>query len=152
MAAVACSNNSGSGISTAFVRASAMKPISNSKPDVLKKSTRAKGAAGEEKATEYLLDRGYAIVCRNYRSRKGEIDCIARDTDGTLVFIEVKASSTTQCCNPLFRINPAKQRTIFAMAQQYLAEHHITSAPCRFDVIGIVGDSIDHLRNAMIRM
>ena len=114
--------------------------------------TRTKGNAGEDRAAEYLLEKGYSIVCRNYRSRRGEIDCIARDTDGTLVFVEVKSSMGASCGNPLFWITPAKQRTLFAMARQYLSEHSITSTPCRFDVIAISRGNIEHLRNAFIGM
>ena len=115
-------------------------------------STHEKGDHGENLAVEYLLNRGYRIVCRNYRAQKGgEIDCIAYDTNGTLVFIEVKASRSNNG-KPLFWVTPAKQRTLFRMAQRYLAEHKLTDVACRFDVIGIKGNTIDHLRNAFIRM
>lgn len=115
-------------------------------------STHEKGDRGEELAVTYLLDKGYRIICRNYRAQKsGEIDCIAYDTDGTIVFIEVKTSGNKKG-KPLFWVTPAKQRTLFKMARRYLAEHNLTSAACRFDVIGIRGDTIDHLRNAFIGM
>jgi putative endonuclease len=114
--------------------------------------TRSKGNAGEDRAVDYLLGKGYRIVCRNYQSRRGEIDCIARDPDGTLVFIEVKSSSGGTCGSPLYWITPAKQRTLFAMARQYLFEHKISTTPCRFDVIAISRGNIDHLRNAFIGM
>lgn len=115
-------------------------------------STREKGSRGENMAAEYLLQKGYRIICRNYRSQRGgEIDCIAYDTDGILVFIEVKASRSRNR-KPHFWVTPAKQKTLFKMAQRYLAEHHVNNTPCRFDVIAITGDTIDHLRNAFIGM
>ncbi|MBN1309051.1 MAG: YraN family protein [Chitinispirillaceae bacterium] len=114
--------------------------------------TREKGDRGEERAVEYLLGLGYGIVCRNYQSRRGEIDCIARDPEGTLVFVEVKSSMRAEGVNPLFWVTPAKQRTLFTMARQYLAEHHITSTPCRFDVIAVTRGKIEHLRNAIVGM
>ena len=114
--------------------------------------TREKGNRGEDQAVEYLLTQGYTIVCRKYQSRNGEIDCIARDSDGTLVFVEVKSSMSAGCGSPLFWVTPAKQRTLFKMARQYLAEHHITSTLCRFDVIAITRGKIEHLRNAFIGM
>ncbi|MBN1577878.1 MAG: YraN family protein [Chitinispirillaceae bacterium] len=114
--------------------------------------TREKGDRGENQAVEYLLGRGYSIVCRKYQSRRGEIDCIARDPDGTLVFIEVKSSMGTSCGSPFFWVTPAKQRTLFSMARQYLAEHRIGATPCRFDVIAITRGKIEHLRNAIIGM
>jgi putative endonuclease len=115
-------------------------------------TTHEKGDTGEDRAAAFLLDIGYHIICRNYRSRKGEIDCIARDPDGTLVFVEVKYAVGTSCGNPAFWVTPAKQRTLFMMARRYLAEHNIGNIPCRFDVIAITRGTIDHLKNAIIGM
>ena len=47
------------------------------------------GAWGEAIAAEALQSRGFAVIERNYRSRYGEIDIIAR-SDDYLVFAEVK--------------------------------------------------------------
>jgi len=121
-------------------------------PDKVPDSTRCKGDRGENFATEYLLGLGYEIICRQYRSRMGEIDCIARDPDGTLVFVEVKSSSGGSGASPLHWVTPSKQRTIFRVAKQYLAEHGIAFSPCRFDVIAITRGKIDHIRNAFIAM
>jgi Holliday junction resolvase-like predicted endonuclease len=60
-------------------------------------STKARGDAAEVRALAYLVARGLVLVERNYRvargprARGGEVDLIARDTDGTLVFVEVRA-------------------------------------------------------------
>jgi len=113
-------------------------------------STHVKGRAGEERAVAYLLEQGYRIVCRNYRSKRGEIDCIAQDPNGTLVFVEVKSAYGTACGNPAFWVTPAKQRVLFTMAKQYLAEHKSMNVPCRFDVVAISGNKIDHLKNVII--
>ncbi len=115
-------------------------------------TTREKGDQGEDRAVEYLLGLGYHVVCRKYQSRNGEIDCIVRDPDGTLVFVEVKSSMSASCGSPLFWVTPAKQRKLFTMARQYLAEHRISSISCRFDVIAITQGKIEHLRNAIIGM
>ena len=114
--------------------------------------TREKGNRGEDTAVEYLLTHGFEIVCRKYQSRRGEIDCIARDTDGTLVFIEVKSSWGAACGSPFSWVTPAKQRKLVMVARQYLAEHRITSTACRFDVIGITRGKVEHLRNAIVGM
>lgn len=114
-------------------------------------STHDKGNYGEDLAAEYLLGKGYTIVCRNYRSRRGELDLVVRDSDGTLVFVEVKASRSPGG-KPVFWVTPAKQRQLFRMARQYLAEHGVTSTPCRIDVIAVAGEKIDHLRNAVVGM
>ena len=111
-------------------------------------STHEKGDRGEQIAVEYLLSLGYSVICRKYRSNKGEIDCVSRDPDGTLVFVEVKSAGSSSFGNPMSWVTPAKQRVLARMALQYMAEHSILETPCRFDVIGITRGKIDHLRNA----
>ena len=113
-------------------------------------NTREKGTSGEDRAVDYLLSNGYSIITRNYQSRKGEIDCIAEDPDGTLVFCEVKMGRSTSSGHPFYWINRSKQRKIIAMAKLYLAEHNISSKPCRFDAIAIVKGKIEHLKNAFL--
>jgi putative endonuclease len=113
-------------------------------------STRAKGASGEDVAINYLESKGFVIITRNFRVRTGEIDCIARDKDGTLVFVEVKSSRTGVCGHPFSWITPAKQRTLAKVARLYLAREHITSGACRFDAIAVCNGSIEHLKNCFL--
>lgn len=113
-------------------------------------NTREKGSRGEDRAVEYLISSGYTVISRNFQSRKGEIDCIAESPEGTLVFIEVKAGDSNVYGHPFSRVTRSKQKKIIRMAQQYLAEHKITSKPCRFDVIAIVNGNVEHLKNAFL--
>lgn len=48
------------------------------------------GRSGEDIACEYLVRKGFRILERNFRRTYGEIDVIARERTGTLVFVEVK--------------------------------------------------------------
>jgi putative endonuclease len=112
--------------------------------------SREKGYTGEDKAADYLIRSGYSIISRNFQSRKGEIDCIAKDERGTLVFIEVKYAKSFAKGHPAFWVTWAKQRKLVAMARRYLGDHGYTSQPCRFDVIAIVGGKIEHIKNAFL--
>ena len=112
--------------------------------------SREKGYTGEDKAADYLIQNGYSIISRNFQSRKGEIDCIAKDDKGTLVFIEVKYAKSFAKGHPAFWVTWGKQRKIVAMARRYLGDHGITSQACRFDVIAIVGGKIEHIKNAFL--
>ena len=47
------------------------------------------GYAGEEHASRYLMQKGYLILERNWRSGRNEVDIIAKDAYG-LVIVEVK--------------------------------------------------------------
>ncbi|MBD3320004.1 MAG: YraN family protein [Chitinivibrionales bacterium] len=113
-------------------------------------NTRKKGSSAEDRAVEYLLAEGYSIICRNYQIRSGEIDVVAGDPDGVLVFVEVKASFGPGYGNPLFRVSRAKQRTLIRIARHYLQEHKMNNRRCRFDVIAFQKNSIDHLKNAFL--
>jgi putative endonuclease len=111
--------------------------------------TRAKGRLGEDAAADYLVSAGWSVVSRNYQSKRGEIDIIAKDPGGWLVFIEVKAAYGPSMGDPLFRVTRSKQLTIIALARKYLYEHSL-SGKCRFDVVSITRDGIKHLKNAFI--
>ena len=113
-------------------------------------NTRQKGASAEEVVADYLASNGYEILCRNYRKRSGEIDCIARDRDGTTVFVEVKSARSTTCGSPFSWVTPAKQRTLAKVAKMYLFEQGRVRCACRFDVIALVDGKLDHLKNAFL--
>jgi putative endonuclease len=77
------------------------------------------------------------VVERNYRTRYGEIDLIARQED-VLVFVEVKLRRGTGYGDPLEAVTPRKQGTIRSVARRYLAEREPEYGEIRFDVIGIL--------------
>ena len=94
------------------------------------------GARGEDIAANYLKDLGYSIIARNYRTRYGEIDIIARLGE-TLVFTEVKTRRTTAFGPPSAAVGSRKQAQISRVAMEYIARvKHRRSA--RFDVIAIL--------------
>src|SRR3989449_3652711 len=77
------------------------------------------GAEGERVASRFLEARGYRILERNYRTRRGEIDLIAED-GRILVFVEVKVRLDDRFGGPAAAITRAKQAPIARLAQQYL--------------------------------
>ena len=48
------------------------------------------GRIGEDLACQYLKNKGFQIIERNFRRPWGEIDIISQDENGALVFVEVK--------------------------------------------------------------
>ena len=96
----------------------------------------ALGKSGENRAAAELERRGYAILARRYRTRRGEIDIVARDGE-TIVFVEVKARETDDCGKAAEAVTPYKQRRLASMAVDYLARNHLTTHPCRFDVVAV---------------
>ena len=97
----------------------------------------------------YLEQNGYELIEYNYRCRDGEIDIIAKDGD-CYVFCEVKYRSGRQAGNPLEAVDQRKQKKIFRCALYYTVQHGIEDAQCRFDVIGVEGTEITHIKNAFV--
>lgn len=106
-------------------------------------STVARGKQGEERACEHLRALGYRIVERNFRCKLGELDIIARD-GATLVFIEVRSRADSRHGTPLETVTGPKQRRIVQVASYYLSTRRPRFDACRFDVVGITGDDIEH--------
>lgn len=106
----------------------------------------AKGLAGEDRALEYLMNRGMAPLHRRYHSPYGEIDLIMRDGN-TVVFVEVKARSAGKQGAGLWAITKAKQRRMVQTALTYLAQHK-PEGPLRFDAVEITPQGILYVENA----
>jgi len=81
------------------------------------------GLEAETKAVEYLKNRGYSIVERNFHSRFGEIDIIAQK-DEIMHFIEVKYSKNYDA---ITRITPKKLQKIIKTIDYYLYSKNIDS-------------------------
>jgi putative endonuclease len=107
----------------------------------------ALGRVGEALAVAHLEARGFALLARNYRTRRGEIDLIAFD-GCTLLFVEVKTqrmepSEAQVRPNPLewLSTRQQKRRRPLAMAWLYDRTHPRPMARnIRFDAIGVVVD------------
>jgi len=106
----------------------------------------AAGGAAEEAAARFLERQGLAIVARNYRTRLGEIDLVARD-GATLVFVEVRMRSSAEYGGGAESIGWRKRSRIEAAARQYLANLR-REPPCRFDVVTLDGGTPVWLKGA----
>ena len=110
---------------------------------------RTVGSETEARASEYLMSQGLRIVVKNYRCRLGEIDLIAAEPDGTVVFAEVKYRRTNASGYPEEAVDFRKQETIRRAALWYLTEHRLSpESPMRFDVIAIDSTEIRWHKNA----
>ncbi len=113
-----------------------------------RKNRRAAGSRYEEQAAAWLEQAGLQILERNYRCRQGEIDLIALDGE-TLVFVEVKYRSGLWAGSPEEAVDRRKQNRIRTVARYYLYQKGLgEDLPCRFDVVGILGEQIHWIRDA----
>jgi len=97
------------------------------------------GMRGEDVAVGHLETLGYEILVRNWRSRIGELDVVARDGD-TLVFVEVKLRYDP--IDPLEAVDARKQRKLSRLAFDFLSRHGMLGLPARFDVIAVEGRTL----------
>ena len=100
-------------------------------------SRKEKGMAGENIACHYLISHGYELVARNFRTRCGEIDIVARK-EGIICFVEVRTLRFSRHYFPSDTVTYKKQRKLSLMAGLFLEKYY----PCemkdaRFDVIAI---------------
>jgi putative endonuclease len=98
---------------------------------------RALGEYGERLAERYLTELGLAVVDRNWRCARGELDLVARDGD-CLVFCEVKTRRTERFGSPVEAVHRRKTTRLRRLAAAWLQEHDEHPARIRIDVIGIL--------------
>ena len=81
------------------------------------------GKIGEDLACEFLKDRGYKIIERNFRQKWGELDIVAIGKDKTLVFIEVKTirqnDNSANEILPEYNLTNSKLKKLQRIAQLY---------------------------------
>ena len=110
----------------------------------------ATGEKGERLAARHLRRQGYRILARNYQTRFGEIDVIARKGD-TLVFVEVKTRAAAAPVSGRDAVDAAKQARLRTAALQYWQAQGAALQP-RFDVVEVTlstdGAQVEHIENA----
>jgi len=108
------------------------------------------GKEGEEIATAYLVNKGYLILCRNYRYLKAEIDIIAQKGN-TIAIIEVKLRSSVYFENIAETVSKKKIGLLVTAADYYININEI-EREVRFDIITILKKKdkflIEHLEDA----
>mgnify|MGYP003291540742 CR=1 FL=1 len=110
-------------------------------------NSRTIGSTYEQIAGTYLKEQGYEIIEYNFHSKNGEVDIIAKEQE-YLVFVEVKYRKDCKKGHPLEAVSVAKQKRISKSALFYLQKKNIFGIPVRFDVVAILGDQIELVKNA----
>ncbi len=98
------------------------------------------GRWGETVASYFLEQRGYRVLARNVRTGRGEIDLVARQVGGGVVFVEVKTRTNAHFGLPEEAVDAHKLEHVFRAAEAYLQEHaELAEQEWRIDVIAIQG-------------
>jgi len=125
------------------------------------------GQIGEQIASEYLIERGWVILDRNFRRPYGEIDIVARETPDLLVFVEVKSVSwetgrrgdptrvTHETHRPEDNVHPQKLKRLARTIESYMLTRRYTGN-WRFDVMAVYIDQaickahVRHIKDIVI--
>ena len=110
------------------------------------------GKLGEELAVNYLIEKGYEILERNWRNIHKEIDIIAKK-DNVLVIVEVKARQSDEYGEPDIAVTRQKQSRLISAANAYLFQNKL-DINTRFDIISIIIRDdiveINHIEDAFL--
>ncbi len=108
------------------------------------------GAFGEQLAFQYLRDKDYRVMARNYRYGHLEADIICQHA-GKLIVIEVKTRQTAEIGEPWRAVTRSKQRQIIKVANAYIFQKDI-QLETQFDIISIVHNNfrtdLEHIEDA----
>lgn len=101
------------------------------------------GARGEGLAADYLRREGWTILERNFETKQGELDIVARTTEQlgdqdipVVAFVEVKTRRGGPVL-PELTINRKKRRKLTLLGKLYRDLRDLHDASCRFDVIAV---------------
>lgn len=111
-------------------------------------NTTAIGTSHERLAASYLEDEGLYIVEQNWRTRWCEVDIVARDEEEVIHIVEVRYRKSDGSGDSIDSITPAKQRQLVHAAKRWMM---LRGAPqgIQIDVIGITGETIEYIPNAV---
>ena len=98
-------------------------------------SARATGLTKEAAAAAYLQENGYTVVERNFQSRYGEVDLVAREGE-CLVFVEVRYRRPLSLVTAEESVTREKARRLRLAIRRYMAERGVLdgSVPVRVDL------------------
>jgi putative endonuclease len=106
------------------------------------------GNTSESSAVEFLKEKGFTIVERNYHAgRSGEIDIIA-SKESLLLFVEVKARNSKAYGGAVQSVSTAKINRLKKSAKQYCSTHPLAiSMSMRYDLIALDNNEITWIQD-----
>ena len=114
-------------------------------------NTKIVGNEGESRAAACLEAKGFQMLERNWRTKRGEVDIIAVKND-ILVFVEVKTLPNGTLDMIQRELNYQKRQRIIKTSKRFLLKHReYNNSYVRFDVIVIDMPGLEpvyHIENA----
>lgn len=95
------------------------------------------GNKGEKIAADYLMDKGYTLLDRNFHTRYGELDLVMFE-NGMIVFVEVKTRTSTSFGAPEESITGLKLEHLQNAGLSWLQAHPESPDDWRMDAVSIL--------------
>jgi putative endonuclease len=115
-------------------------------------TNQSKGKLGENLAANFLISNGYAILEKNYRFGRYEIDIICLK-NGVLIFVEVKTRTSNAFGFPEDFVDAKKEIRIRKAAENYILDKN-WQKDIRFDIISVEiareNTEITHLQDVFV--
>ena len=96
------------------------------------------GRWGQRQALRYLKRRGYRLLARNYRAGHCELDLVVTDSDGRVVFVEVKTRADETFAPAVASVNFKKRQRLIKAARAFVRKYRLADRPLRFDVAVVI--------------
>jgi putative endonuclease len=104
----------------------------------LLKDRKMLGRWGEKRCQRFLRRKGFTTITRNFTCKLGEIDLIATDRNGAIVFVEVRTRTDESYTQAQETVTPKKRARLVRTAQYFLKTYKVKDRPLRFDVVAVV--------------
>jgi putative endonuclease len=109
------------------------------------------GNLAENLAADFLMQKNYKILIRNFRYQRAEVDIIAEFED-LIVVVEVKARSYNALIEPQEAVTKKKIKAILLCSDFFMKENQIDKE-VRFDIITVIPNEsgkleINHIEDA----
>lgn len=113
------------------------------------------GRWGEQRCEKFLKHKGLKTLTRNFSCKTGELDLIMTDSEGCIVFVEVRTKTDEEFSDVESSITSAKKTRLIKASRYFIATNNIANHPFRFDVVAIVlgrkgKPQIRHYENAFV--
>ena len=111
------------------------------------------GFEGEKIAGQYLENKGYIVLYKNWRFKHKEVDIICKDKS-TLVFVEVKTRTSDYFQKPYQAVQINKQNLLADAAEAFICDY-TDFDDLRFDIVSIIFEKnivkeVEHIKEAFI--
>ena len=113
------------------------------------------GQWGEKRSEKLLKNKGLRRLARRFSCKTGEIDLVMMDTDGTIVFVEVKTRANEDFTPAELVVTNTKRKKLISASRYFIETYNVHDRPFRFDVVTVVlgktkREQIKHYSSAFV--